>query len=330
MVKKIMIMTFNNPNGIITEEPLDVNKTADHMEALIQQDPGRRGLSKWAVKGELFPAAASLATGKHIIVTTGFYIPAAKAIETDGPPGAIVMALALMGMGKKVTFLIDPRDGIILRRGLDAVGCTANLLELDNRTELSAGTTLPRDTTHFIAVERPGRARNGCLYNSRGCDLSSWMVPLDDLFIDARSRGIVTLGMGDGGNELGLGRVSAAVDWFMGNKSPFSCITPADFTICAGVSNWGGYATAALLSIMAGIPLLPEPRQLEDLLSAITTAGAVDGITNQNTPSVDGLDPAWESRIFQRLWDLTQTDPGKTEAMPYYTGQHPLLVDTSF
>ncbi|MFO7749262.1 MAG: DUF4392 domain-containing protein [Desulfobacteraceae bacterium] len=308
-------MTFNNAKAIITEEPLNVEKRAGHMEALIQQDPGGRGLSSWAVKKELLPAAASLATGEHIIITTGFYIPAANAIETDGPPGAIVMALALMGMGKKVTLLIDRRDGNIFRQGLDAVGCTANLLELDNTTRLFARTLLPRDTTHFIAVERPGRARNGCFYNSGGYDLFSWIVPLDDLFLDARARGVVTVGMGDGGNELGLGGVSAAVDSFRGNQSPFSCITPADFSICAGVSNWGGYATAALLSIMAGIPLLPEPRQLEDLLFAITRAGAVDGITSRNTPSVDGLDPKWERTIFQRLRELTQTADGINNRM---------------
>lgn len=286
---------------------------AAHIERSIQQDPGNRGLDNWAIQKELLPATQSLAKGDHIIITTGFYILGAGVIETDGPPGAIILAEALRRMGKKVTLLIDSSDAAIIRQGMDAIGSSVGVVEIHEDRAISAKDLFTPDTTHFIALERPGQAADGCYYNFRGYDLSPHIAPLDDLFVDAQSRDIMTIGIGDGGNELGLGKVSANVDSHMPHDRPFSCKTAADFCICAGVSNWGGYGMAALLSIMASQSLLPHPSDLAKLLDAITEAGAVDGVTGKNTPSVDGLDEKWEHNIFFMMHELsksnTSTDP---------------------
>ncbi|KTF94875.1 hypothetical protein cypCar_00003636 [Cyprinus carpio] len=63
--------------------------------------------------------------------------------------------------------------------------------------------------------------------------------------------GITTTGIRDGGNELGMGKVKAAVKAYMSNANLIACNVAADFAItaayltstsCVGVSNWGGYA----------------------------------------------------------------------------------------
>jgi hypothetical protein len=294
-------------------EETNMTTIAAHIERSIQQDPGNRGLNNWAIQQELLPATQSLAQGDHIIITTGFYILSAGVIETDGPPGAIILADALRRMGKKVTLLIDSSDAGIMRQGMDAIGSSVKIVEIQEDKKISANDLFTPDTTHFIALERPGQAADGCYYNFRGYDLSPHIAPLDDLFIDAQSRNIMTIGIGDGGNELGLGKVSANVDFHMPEDRPFSCKTVADFCICAGVSNWGGYGMAALLSVMACRNLLPKPSELAKLLDAITEAGAVDGVTGKNTPSVDGLDEEWEHNIFFMMHELSKTTQNHNE-----------------
>jgi hypothetical protein len=274
---------------------------AERIETYMQQDPGSRGLARWACKAELLPAAMSLMESRHVLITTGFYVLSAGAIETDGPPGAITLAHALGKLGKTVTFLIDDHAAGILRAGLSALDCNAAVITVGSNGPIDPQRVLTPETTHFIALERPGRAEDGCYRNFKGMDISAFVAPVDDLFRHARrERKITTIGIGDGGNELGLKRVSAAVDQVV-NGRPFSCRTGADYCICAGVSNWGGYAIAALLSHLCGQNLMPAPVGLGRMLEAIVAAGAVDGITGRPMATVDGLAVAWEQQVFDRM-----------------------------
>ena len=45
----------------------------------------------------------------------------------------------------------------------------------------------------------------------RGLDVTETTAPLDSLFIEASRRGLTTIGIGDGGNEIGMGRVLKGV-----------------------------------------------------------------------------------------------------------------------
>src|SRR5258705_140784 len=61
--------------------------------------------------------------------------------------------------------------------------------------------------THLVAIERPGRARDGTYRNMRGADVSAWNARIDELFV--RPGRVTTVGVGDGGNEIGMGNVRA-------------------------------------------------------------------------------------------------------------------------
>ncbi len=277
---------------------------AEIIENSIQQDPGIRGLDKWAVKGEILPAALSLYNGDHIVITTGFYILSAGVIETDGPPGAIVLAQTLNLLGKKVTILIDDHSEKICRKGLEALNCHVELLTVPVGKNVDPDMVFNENTTHFIALERPGMAEDGKYYNFKGQDISAYNAPLDDLFKHAGEKGITTIGIGDGGNELGMGKVSANVDQFITPDRAFSCKTSADFTICAGVSNWAGYGVSALLSGIGEMNLMPHPDDIIKIVEANVNAGAVDGVSGKNEPTVDGLKPFWEQNIFSDMHSL--------------------------
>jgi hypothetical protein len=280
-----------------------VERMASEAERLIQQDPGERNLARWALSGELLPAARSLYGGDAVIITTGYYILTAGTIETDGPPGAFVLSMALQAMGRDVRLLIDGWAADVFRHALNACRTPISIETMSSPGFIDGSTVFTPRTTHFIAIERPGRASDGKYYNLRGKDISSHIAHLDHLFEESRERKITTIGVGDGGNELGMERVASGVERAGPSRIDIGCRTDADYVICCGVSNWGGYALAALLSKLCGGNLMPNPEVLDRFLLAITEAGAVDGITGLPTPTVDGLPYEWERRIYTDLYE---------------------------
>jgi hypothetical protein len=52
-------------------------------------------------------------------------------------------------------------------------------------------------------------------------------------------------GIGDGGNEAGMGKVLAAVRAHVPRGALIACATPADALVAVGVSNWGAWAVIA-------------------------------------------------------------------------------------
>lgn len=281
-------------------------KAAWEIHNIIQQDPGHRGLATWAIGGQLLPAAMSLSSAGHCLICTGFFVPTAGAIETDGPPGTIVLAQALLTLGRPVTILMDRHAEEIVRAGLDAVGCTAELLTFSQDDRIDYADVVTLNTTHFIAVERPGPAADGFHHNLKGEIISQYLAPLDRLFAASVGGASVTIGIGDGGNELGMGNVAPAVDSLCSPGRPYACVIPSDFCICAGVSNWGAYGVAALLSVLCRKNLLVTPDTLTHILSEIVRAGAVDGITARQEATVDNLPKWWEDQIYLALYSIAE------------------------
>ncbi|MBU3914537.1 DUF4392 domain-containing protein [bacterium] len=283
-----------------------MRRIAETIESIIHQDPGNRGLNKWAVKGDLLLSALELLKGNHIVIGTGFYILTSGVIETDGPPGAIVLASALRSLNKKISLVVDDHSESIMKEGLKALDCDAELILLPVDKPVKAAAVLTDATTHFVALERPGKAKDGNCYNFRGEDISLHVASLDDVFIHAAENGIRTIGIGDGGNEIGMGRVATDVEKHVAPGRPFACVTKADLCICAGVSNWAGYGLAAMLSRITGKNLMAESSKLIKLVEAIVEAGAVDGVTGKNEPTVDGLAFSWEQKTYSEMFGFAE------------------------
>src|SRR4029450_9617290 len=60
-----------------------------------------------------------------------------------------------------------------------------------------------------IAIERPGRSATGVYHNMSGRNVGHCLNNFEDLFVAAEARGIWTIGIGDGGNEVGMGALQA-------------------------------------------------------------------------------------------------------------------------
>jgi len=74
-------------------------------------------------------------------------------------------------------------------------------------------------------------------------------------FLALSSEKIVTIGIGDGGNELGMGKVHDKVVESVPFGKSIASSTSCDYLITCGVSNWGGFAVAAGLCILSSCPI---------------------------------------------------------------------------
>jgi hypothetical protein len=204
----------------------------------------------------------------------------------------VVLGRALRRLGARVTYLADPPVAPLLAACLRALGEPRDVVTVPAAPAAAVRTA--RETvaalgpTHLIAIERPGRAVDGGYYNARGMSVAGVNAPLDALFLQRRS-GTVTIGVGDGGNEIGMGRVRARVVRDVPNGAKIASVVRTDHLIVAGTSNWGAWGVVAHLALASGRALLHTPGEEARLTRAMVRAGAVDGLTGAAHPSVDNL-----------------------------------------
>ncbi|NXN81105.1 GLUCM protein, partial [Bombycilla garrulus] len=293
------------------------------LETLIGIDPGERGIAHLRRQGELLGACLALSHAGSVLITTGFPTHASHQPpeENDGPPGALAIAAVLQALQKQVSIVTD-RRALDLNRKIIAEAVQLGILKkpiplLSYQRENADSALMflcengnperPR-FDHLVAIERAGMAADGNYYNARKVNIKHLVDPIDELFIAAQTiPGITTTGIGDGGNELGMGKVKDAVKKHIKNGDVIACDVEADFTVVAGVSNWGGYALACALHVLRRCPAherylrralgwpctppaaLPSVHKEEKLLRALVQLGVRSGKTASLEMEVDGL-----------------------------------------
>ncbi|XP_053126628.1 D-glutamate cyclase, mitochondrial isoform X3 [Hemicordylus capensis] len=237
------------------------------LEDMIGVDPGDRGIKHLCSQDELLKACLSISHAQSVLITTGFptHFKYEPPEENDGPPGAIAIAAMLKAMGKNVAIVTDQRalnlNEKIIKEAVEEgiLETPVPIISYHHDSADSALLFLCEDGNpekpkfnHLIAIERAGMAADGNYYNVRKINIKHLVDPIDELFLAAHSiPGITTTGIGDGGNELGMGKVKEAVKKYIKNGDVIACDVEADFTVVAGVSNWGGYAVACALYILS-------------------------------------------------------------------------------
>jgi hypothetical protein len=236
-----------------------------------------------------------------VLITTGFYIVSTGTPETDGPPGAIVIGHALQRLGRQVFYVTD-RTSETLMRELTAPDQVLCFPVTDaGASGRHARALLERyRPALLLSIERCGRTEAGRYLNMRGVDVTAETAQVDFLFEDAT---IPSVGIGDGGNEIGMGNVAAAVA-ACGKLVSDPCVTRVSRLVIASVSNWGGYGVVAALSSQAGRDLLPTVDEERGLVERTAALGAVDGTTGKADGKVDGFEPAVTAEILADLRTL--------------------------
>jgi len=136
----------------------------------------------------------------------------------------------------------------------------------------------------------------------RGESVAALTSSIDDLFLQAKGR-IPTVGVGDGGNEIGMGNLASQIRESL-ELSP--CVVEVDNLVLASVSNWGAYGIAACLEELSDTPLLPEWQEVYDFLVCTVELGSVDGVTREPVATVDGYALSVSQSVYQNLLRLVR------------------------
>jgi len=258
---------------------------------IMAHDPGGRGFR--GPEPNLAALGAALKRARRALLLTGFPVAAADgrglAGETDGPVGTAELAAALEALGCAVTAAADAPAFPLLSAALQAAGARAKavLIPSVGTEDFCAALAGEARPDVLIAIERPGKGADGHFHNMRGGIIDPGVADTDCLLSLAHDAGAVTVGVGDGGNELGMGALQDLAPRPRGQA--IAAARPADYALTAGVSNWWGPGLAALLSYGTGRWLLPPAERETAILQAVVDAGGVDGCGGQSALRVDGL-----------------------------------------
>jgi len=181
--------------------------------AAIQTDPGNRGLGKDpkdnlfnSCAGDFEAACRSISSTEKasLAVVTGFYISSANppAFETDGPLGAIFLARSL-STNINISTVTDSWGIPAMLAGVEYCGLGSSVSVLRTGEE-SIG-----PVSHLLAIERVGPNHQDRCYSMRGHDVTAFTEPAHVMFNgEANISRPPTIGIGDGGNEIGMGKIS--------------------------------------------------------------------------------------------------------------------------
>ncbi len=248
---------------------------------------------------------------KTALITTGFFILSAKAPETDGHPGAIALARALQQLGFEVIYVSDRYGTPLLT--FDGVG-PKQVIEFPisdhaGSRDFARGVLADVKPDVLIAVERCGFTAGNQYLNMAGKDISDFTAKIDYLFPYQEN----TLGIGDGGNEIGMGRFNRQIK-SLPDLPDDPAVTPTRKTIISSVSNWGAYGLITALSRLSQRDLLPSVEWARELLTELVARGAVDGISGEAKCTVDGFSTEQNAGVLAQLKHLLQSDTISTAA----------------
>jgi len=249
-----------------------------------------------------------------VLIVTGFYIPAGGAPETDGPPGAAALGGALASLGYRPVYVTDERSGVLVRGLADGAPVVEFPIDDHEASRAFAASLLAeRAPSLVVAVERCGLTERGQYRNMRGDDVSAHHAKVDYLFAGATP----SVGVGDGGNEIGMGNLLPVIPLVMPMAAP-PCATRTTRLVIASVSNWGAWGLVAALSRLTGRSMLPTLTEARRQLERTVELGAVDGVSARRTLTVDGFSADENERVLGEMhaWLARHGISGRPASLP--------------
>jgi len=236
-----------------------------------------------------------------ILITTGFYILTAGAAETDGPPGAIAIGNALEKLGYEVVYITDEYALEIMTECKSEKSRVIDfpIMDKTESEEYALELLSVENPSILLSIERCSAAQDDKYRNMRNLDITGSTARIDLLFNKHKT----TIGIGDGGNEIGMGNVLDGVDKSEKLVS-YPAISTVNELIISSVSNWGGYGLLSSLSMSTGENVLPTVDEDMQIIRRMVDMGAVDGFSGEQTYKVDGFSLEENAHVLQRLHDI--------------------------
>lgn len=274
-----------------------------------------------------------LSPGDEVLICTGFRIAPTYVAETDGPIGAASLARALKeGLGVHPTILaeaeaVGPITAAARTYGLNVAdweaarethsSCTVESFPTNQQEAEAEADRLfdERDPAAVFALECVAANHHGEYHMSHGWNITDYSAKMEPLF----ERDALTVGIGDGGNELGMGTIEEQVresvpygdECGCGCGGGIAAHVPADILVPVTVSNWGGHGIVAALSTMDDNVTLHPPEHEKRALIACGRAGAIDGLSGRTDGTCDAMSPDTHASVVTMLHEIVGEPPGR-------------------
>jgi D-glutamate cyclase len=298
--------------------------TVNKLQDVIGSDVGSRGMKSLIVPGDLLEACRLLVSPKvescttspcHVLILTGFpcCINHVPPTETDGPAGSIALARASVRLGHCVTLCTDECNRQVLEAAIPRmeswVSSSALTLESFSSSVEKEDTrlrALAKSCDLILACERAGPAADGICYTMRGISMNDYNL-IAPLHLLISYSNCPFLAIGDGGNELGMGKVLDKIQSHIPLGSKIGCVVSATYLVAASVSNWGAYAMAAGAAVLMAASISATEDELRTkvqewvdiclpteadeilLMERCMSQGCRDGVTGKIEATVDGM-----------------------------------------
>lgn len=255
-----------------------------------------------------------------VVICTGFFDPPAMITEGDGPIGAALLgrALALL-LDATPVFLTEVANIPRMQELVRATGLEVVDLDLARTTSFKAAfAPLPIDAQRaqalcgplmesirpaaMISIEKPSPSFAGTYHIGSGVDVSPLVGKVDHYVRAAKGAGAITIGIGDGGNEVGMGRIADAVREHVSTGAIIGSSVETDILVVGAIANWGAYALEACLAAATHRPEAIHSLDVERrVFDAAARAGMIDPMSGLAHGWVDGTPAICSESILELL-----------------------------
>lgn len=229
-----------------------------------------------------------------IFLTTGFYV--AGYAETDGPLGTEVLAQALKKLGYQPVIVTDA----LCKDYFEPMGLEVEYVPFDADASFYQDLLLKRDPVGLSLSSAVVSTVRTIMQICVELSIRENTATIDQLFSLAHKKGLPTWGVGDGGNEIGMGNLK---DVISKKLSLVPCVNKVDHLVIATVSNWGAFGMTAYLEKLTGVHVFPSYENMHKYLEQTVAIGSIDGVNKVHVCTVDGYPAEVEEEIVNALQD---------------------------
>lgn len=289
--------------------------------------------------------------GDVVFLSSGFIFYKWRFAETDGPPGVAALARAIdLGLDARIIVLTDPGLEKMHIKTVEAAGLHywPEIQEVMKQNRRFTVLPFPIDREEakaesrrlldelkpkaIISCEKPGENIKGIMHSRVGVDISFLHGKLDCLMQEAKLRKVLTIGIGDGGNELGMGGIRDIVEKYTSTGAKCQCpcgagvaaATELDYIVPSSISNWGAYGIEACLALLLDNEDVMHDGEMEDrILNTNADSGGISGPAFYCVPMVDSLPGKYNRMFVDFLKYIVDSRVHVTKQyMDYHGGKH--------
>lgn len=260
-----------------------------------------------------------------VIICCGFFDPPSMITEGDGPIGAVLLGRALAAaLGATPVFLTEVTNMARVEELVRATGLEILDVELARTSAFKAAViplpidpqraqTLATETMQrvrpsaMICIEKPSPTQAGTYHIGSGIDVTPLVGKVDYFVNAAQQFGAFTVGIGDGGNEAGMGLIPDAIRTHVSTGKIIGTVVKTDVLVVATIANWGAYAIEACLAAALHLPEAIHSNAMEQrVLDASVRTGMIDPMSGRAEGWVDGTPPICSLSVLELLRQLVE------------------------